>query len=131
MSGTSSVMEKLWMTKAGLRASCWLVHHGSHRCGYVEVLPGHPLYEVDYSDLYEDDIELSVHGGVTYSGQGKEGYPGDGKNWWFGFDCAHCGDQVRREGLSLFRFTDHDEWRDEEYVTGECEELARQLMEIK
>ena len=43
-------------------------------CGYVQLPINHP----DFNKGYDDDIDISVHGGLTYSINGK-----------FGFDCAH------------------------------------------
>lgn len=47
------MVEKDWITKAGLRAVCYVCSRGGrkkHRCGYVEVPQGHPLYGVAYVD---------------------------------------------------------------------------------
>lgn len=52
---------------------------------YLGVPADHPLTAVgDY-----DDLPLNVHGGLTYSGCGKE-WP-QGWYWW-GWDYAHAGD---------------------------------------
>lgn len=45
-------------------------------CGYVTVPSDHKDYNKDY-----DDINIDVHGGITYSSFGT-----------FGFDCIHGGD---------------------------------------
>lgn len=57
-----------------------------HRCGYVGLPQGHECYDMDY-----DDIEVDVHGGLTYS---KLGMPpvNDTSRYWIGFDCCHCDD---------------------------------------
>lgn len=77
-----------------------------HRCGYVGIPQGHPLYGVHYND-----IQASIHGGLTYS---DEEWP-DNSKWWVGFDCAHSGDTVEKWTLKA--------------VLNECKELARQLKE--
>ena len=41
------------------------------------------------------DLYFDVHGSLTYSGDGKKGYPVKAPVWWFGFDCAHAGDENR------------------------------------
>ena len=123
-------VENDWTTKAGLRAICILTGMG-HRCGYVGIPKGHPLYGVDHhedSDALREAEErigndFDVHGGITYSGGGN-GYPVDGDEWWFGFDCAHAGDAT---GSSLFP---GDILRTQEYVESECESLAEQLAVI-
>lgn len=65
----------------------------------------------------EPQCVFDVHGSITYSGGGKGRYPvqHDGL-WWFGFDCAHAGDD-EVGGRSL------------EYVIAECESLARQIID--
>lgn len=41
-------IEKIWTTKAGYLAVCIAIK-GMHRCGYVGLPFGHPLYNVSYS----------------------------------------------------------------------------------
>lgn len=93
-------------------------------CGYVAVPPGHPDHGKSWGDA---DVEVEVHGGLTYSGprQGdichvpKPGEPDDVH--WFGFDCAHARD--------LMPAIPHrgETYRDQHYVRGEVESLAEQL----
>jgi hypothetical protein len=47
----SHEIERDWITAAGLRAVCILIH-GSHRCGYVELPTDHPLHGVGYSETH-------------------------------------------------------------------------------
>lgn len=93
-----------------------------HRCGYVGVAKGHPLYGKNYSDkclhfddvsgepigkrgvlplmfsgvengLVSPDLYFDVHGGITYAEGGiGSEYPIESSLWWFGFDTAHAGD---------------------------------------
>lgn len=49
-------------------------------CGYVKVPEGHPAH-----GKYYDDVDVDVHGGLTFS-QLSEG------GTWLGFDCGHAGD---------------------------------------
>ena len=46
---TNADVERDWITEAGLRA-VRLIANRSHRCGYVEVPVGHPLYGVGYCE---------------------------------------------------------------------------------
>lgn len=110
---------KSWTTQTGLAAIIVLVNDGSHHCGYVEAPPA--LAGCEY-ELIEGDIE--VHGGVTYAG---EAYflPADHinrKTWVFGYDCAHCDDRTKH--------WHHGTWRDVAFCEAECEELARQLIQL-
>lgn len=125
------MLEKDWITKAGLRAAVYAQKAG-HRCGYVAVPAGHKYYLQAY-----DDVNVDVHGGLTYAG-GSDGYPVDaGDVWWFGYDCMHLGD---RRDVSIMD-DDHKKYYDErgwdhldgtvktlEYCISECESLAEQLM---
>ena len=116
-------LEKDWITEAGLRA-CVLFVNDSHRCGYVGVPAGHKLHGVSYNRMYENEIYLDVHGGLTFSESGNK-YPVENDGlYWFGFDCAHSGDATK--------YYSHpgDIHRSLTYCVGECESLARQLNTI-
>lgn len=66
--------------------------------GYVAVPPGHPLHGMFYND-----IDIDIHGGLTYSGPTDNWQPGTlpeelvGKDYWaIGFDTAHCDDTIAK-----------------------------------
>jgi hypothetical protein len=106
---------KEWTTKAGLQA-CWLRNpHVGSLAGYVAV-----LRDNSYCGYGYDDLDVTVHGGLTYSNEGSVL-----GQWWFGFDCAHAGDlllfhgDLRPEGAS---------YKDARYVEEQCERLAEQLI---
>ena len=114
-------IEKTWTTQAGYEAEI-IAHPMGHRCGYVTVPTGHPCEGKDYND-----INVSVHGGLTYGNGAK-----------FGFDCAHYNDKrdesiMGEEYKKMFSgspFITHaadGEVRTLEYCIGECERLAAQL----
>lgn len=99
-----------------------VMQSAGHRCGYVGVQMGHPLYGKDYTDyldITKDEIAdkeirgtfaligaildkdkrvkieayFDVHGGITYANGGiGSTYPIESNRWWFGFDCAHFDD---------------------------------------
>ena len=129
MSRPESTIVKDWITKAGLRAVIIRVEGDKWHCGYVGVNKDNPLYGKPYSELYNLDYDISVHGGLTYSASQlyslykSENSPKD--LWWFGFDCAHFGD-----ANSPDKETCEAIWRDESYVTRECEELAQQIVNL-
>jgi len=77
--------------------------------GYVRVPEGHPWAGLDYVD-----IDVQVHGGLTYSADG-----------WIGFDAMHSGDYWPGMG-NLFR--NGREWTAEQ-VADETRSLARQVAE--
>lgn len=94
-------------------------------CGYVRVPKGHPAYAQDY-----DNIDVDVHGGLTYSANDfpiddgeliEEGF------WWIGFDCAHGGDYV--PGMNGMEYA--HEYRNKLYVKDQVRELVIQLGNMK
>lgn len=103
--------------------------------GYVNIPTSHPANRLDY-----DDINVDVHGGLTYSGVmdfqhlSKEFPRLPERAYWVGFDCAHAFDLV--PAMQAFHailprdeyFTTlHDTYRTIDYVRAECEKLAAQL----
>lgn len=90
-------------------------------CGYVGVLPEHPLYGKDYhhrifvlpswgkqpigkrgviplilnagnkDGTVSIDCYFNVHGGITYAANRAPDEDWSAR-WWFGFDCSHCDD---------------------------------------
>jgi len=78
------------------------------------------------------ELQISVHGGITWSEMGEGGeYRTEGL-WWFGFDCAHFMDYVPglNEALGRRRLLADGEYRNIEYVTNECKRLAEQLADV-
>ena len=119
----------------GLR--CHIHRHSEtgHLNGYVRVPVGHRFHGVGYSEAlcghpgcYRHSLEslITVHGGLTYSGEAY--WEEDEEGWWFGFDTAHAGDYLPFLGFPL---TSSEKYRDMEYVKKECESLARQLQELQ
>ena len=119
-------------------------------CGYVGVAPDHPAHGKNYDhwsygadgepsalEPIEEAINgLQAHGGLTFAGACGHGddpargichIPGDGEPdtvWWFGFDCAHCGDLSPDMGR---RRRDEGVYRDLAYVRDQVAALAAQL----
>ena len=117
--------EKEWTTEAGLKAQVIASPMG-HRCGYVGVPEGHPMYGKHY-----DDVNVDVHGGLTFSND-EDGL------WLFGYDCSHWGDAKDFELMSDEMKRTFTRWPDTkgtirtlEFCVAECESLAKQLEEMK
>ena len=56
-------------------------------CGYVGVPKENRFWGMGHEpDAELREIEVDVHGGITYSEQGDDGW------WYFGFDTAHADD---------------------------------------
>ena len=104
-------IKKQWVTEAGLNAYILYVNN-SHHCGYVAVNKEHPYYKNDYNKHYNID----VHEGLTFS----DTIEGIDEPWLFGFDAAHASDNPAYGGT----------FKDVDYMTEECEQLAKQLKDI-
>jgi len=106
-----------------------------HRCGYIGLPKGSK-----YENMGYDEIDISVHGGLTYAGDGV-GYPVQDERSWIGFDCAHSGDGKDFELIKELsdertynimvdmerRFNTGGEVRTTEYVENELVDLVKQL----
>lgn len=138
-----------------------------HLCGYVGVPPNHPAYPERMKDIREftrkgiqkedgdwlviptpnippnwtdvsyQDLDIDVHGGLTWSEIGDD-YHGRKEGFkWFGFDCAHAWDylpptnekvhQIYVEVTGRIGPSDHETYRNWEYVKQQTEHLAEQL----
>ena len=113
--------------------------HG-HRCGYVGLPKYHPMNGADY-----DDIDINVHGGLTYSENthktryGEE-YPVDDERYWLGFDCAHYMDKRDPDLMAKFEnppeihipmFDDEGSIKDMDFVSDELAYMVEQLKELE
>ncbi len=137
--------DKIQWIDPGTDLDCLIVRNPMGAlCGYVGVPPGHPWHGLGYGEI-EDDID--VHGGLTFAASCNENAPeGHGvchvpepgrpaDVWWLGFDCAHSGDvvpivtQYEQDYPVEMRFYGRtDAYRDVEYVTGQCQHLAAQVI---
>jgi hypothetical protein len=107
---------------------CTVMRHQSlgHLNGYVAIPKEHRVWGKGYDDV---QLEVGVHGGLTYSGEDKE--TGE---WVFGFDCSHGGDFSPKLVATLLTYTDtdishhmRDTYRTFAWVKAEVHSLARQL----
>lgn len=83
-------VEKEWIGPGGLHCAVVQAREGMNRCGYVRVPPSHPYFGKGY-----DDVDLHVHGGLTFAELEPCVEHEDGQGWWFGFDCAHYDDMLQ------------------------------------
>lgn len=96
------IVEKDWVTKAGLRAVILITtderERHMHRCGYLALPDTHRFARIkdEYDPLpngeYLDSV-AHVHGGWTFARRETK-YPvvTEQETMWIGFDCAHSGD---------------------------------------
>lgn len=99
-----------------------------------------PLLSMSMNEERESvspDCYFNVHGSITYSEGGTNSeYPINSDLWWFGFDCAHCGDardvnlmndKYKEIYESMPDLRDDGVVRTTEYCIEECKSLAEQL----
>lgn len=79
-------------------------------CGYVVIPETHPLHRVEYDDTYNSNMDIEVHGGLTYSGD----HILKSREWCLGFDCNH--------------FMDTPDVQDEAYTKNEVIKMIEQLI---
>ena len=89
-----------------------IVSYGTHPCCYIGMYEDDKNYNVDYSE-----IDLNVHGGLTYSGNLTH-LPVDHKKWWIGWDYAHFGDRFGNRDITDRYYKDHT-WKTRELIK-EC-----------
>jgi hypothetical protein len=119
---------------------CLLIRHTEmlYWCGYAGVPEGHPLFGKGYYEIYnyerEGGIDISVHGGLSFSGKcnGLICHLSDNETWWFGWDTAHFNDLCPILTSDVFDILSSPErrravYRDIEYVKEETKSLADQL----
>jgi len=104
-------------------------------CGYVGIPRENKFWGVGYdeSDVELSEIEADVHGGITYSAEGDDGY------WYFGFDTNHYNDfcpaiveELIKNGLiekdiKYGRFSDCMNYKTWEFVEYEIHWLGKRL----
>jgi len=99
-------------------------------CGYVGIPKDHVFWGKGYHGDNEevDDISDNVHGGLTYSEEGKDGY------WYFGFDTTHADDFAPKLvelligfGRKDLPFTDCTKYKTWEFVEDQIHWLGKRL----
>jgi hypothetical protein len=99
---------------------------GGHLCGYVDLPEDHPWFGKGY-----DDIEVEIHGGLTYAEPRKS--DDEDNLYTIGFDCAHYGDllpsilKLKKSGVLSELYNDFTEiYKNFNYAIEECKSLAEQ-----
>lgn len=67
--------------ESGLQC-CTRTHDMGHRCGYVALPKGHPLFGKGWDDWHDIAPDLEVDGGITFAN-------GTDDMWILGWDAAH------------------------------------------
>jgi len=118
--------------ESGLQC-CTRTYDMGHRCGYVALPKGHPLFGKDLYECYDMAPEIDVDGGITFS-------DGTGEIWVLGWDAAHSwhlqDPSIMSESYkSIFeRLGSFHDWFavivDADMAERETRKFARQLAEL-
>lgn len=105
----------------------WILNLGTHPTAYVKIPENHKYWLKDYSD-----IDIEVHGGLTYSSDHI--WTSDNQRiegWFIGWDYAHFGDYIGYEEKIPSRYrTDGKKWTTEE-IQKEVYDVCYQLKNLK
>lgn len=101
----------------------YIINLGTHPVAYIEIPKGHKLYGKGY-----EEIDLNVHGGLTYADKYLWITESSKKEGWFiGWDYAHCGDYTGYEEMYPKKYrTGGKKWTTEEIL----EEVKEGIDEI-
>lgn len=97
----------------------YVLNLGTHPCAYVDVT------ETDLNGKDYTDVDISCHGGLTYSEEYLR--TADKKGWFIGWDYAHCCDFVGHElNMPVYMRTGGKRWTTTEIVE-ECKQVIDQI----
>ena len=100
----------------------YVLNLGTHPCAYVDVTETN-LNRKDY-----EDIDISCHGGLTYSEECLRTV--DKKGWFIGWDYAHCSDFAGYElNMPVYMRTNGKRWTTAEIVE-ECKQVIDQITTV-
>lgn len=96
-----------------------------HLCGYVRLTKNDELFGVN---IYDNEIPLQVHGGITYGSPGNTlDYSSDKRYFYIGFDTAHGGDVSPYMVDFLKEMPSYGTYKDLTYVRKNCKKLINQI----
>lgn len=102
----------------------YILNLGTHPTAYIQIPENHKFYKKDY-----DEIDLDVHGGLTYSSKQLCLENEVKQGWFIGWDYAHYGDYAGYEEMFPIEFrTNGKKWTTEE-ILEEAKEACIELLE--
>lgn len=101
----------------------YILNLGTHPTAYIKIPKDHKYYKKEY-----DEIDVNVHGGLTYSA--NDLYISENEKiegWFIGWDYAHYGDYVGYEKIMPIEIRTNDKkWTTEE-IFEEVKEACYQI----
>lgn len=74
----------------------YILNLGTHPTAYIKIPKDNKLYGKSYEDIYKE-IDIDVHGGITYAEEGIYADNKEVQGWFIGWDYAHCYDYMGYE----------------------------------
>lgn len=109
----------------------YILNLGTHPVAYIKIPKEHILFNKDYDDIYEE-LDIDVHGGLTYSNDHlyiSETQKIEG--WFIGWDYAHYGDYAGYEEMFPENIrTGGKRWTTEE-IFAEVKEACYQIQKMQ
>lgn len=106
----------------------YIINYGSHPCAYVEIPADNKIFGKHY-----DDLDINVHGGLTYSNSYLRGISEGINTWFIGWDYAHYNDYSYYDCLQKEEFTslfeNNKKWTTEE-IFEHVRSVIEQIMEV-
>ena len=75
----------------------YILNLGTHPTAYIEIPKGSKLFQKSYDEIYENGLDLDVHGGLTYASSRLASIKEN--SCFIGWDYAHSGDYYGYEGI--------------------------------
>lgn len=75
----------------------YILNLGTHPTAYVEIPRESKLFGKGYNKIYEMEIDIDVHGGLTYASDKLHSIKEN--TWFIGWDYAHAGDYAGYEEI--------------------------------
>lgn len=108
----------------------YILNLGTHPTAYIKIPKTHKYYGIDYNDL-----DINVHGGLTYSKNKLIINFKELKGWFIGWDYAHYGDYVSWQEKTLSKIKEwgsskfsNKKWTTQE-ILEDVKSVCKQLKE--
>lgn len=99
-----------------------IVSYGPHPCAYVKIPADHKYYKTCY-----DDIDVDVHGGLTFGDNLLHINIGNPDDYYLGWDYAHFGDYSGHDIIFQVEKDLNKKWTTEE-IFEEVKSVIDQLI---
>lgn len=109
----------------------YILNLGTHPTAYIEIPTGNILFGKTYCELYDNGIDIEVHGGLTYSKNILNLEKSKKEGWFIGWDYSHCYDYSGYEEMYPIELqSDGKKWTTKE-ILEDVFTAIEQIIEIE